>query len=477
MITLPSKRDQDAVNDLVAEASLTGRGYEAGLGFFIGGQNVTPRLKEAEWGQTETPITLTATISGYLRRHMQTENTLLAVELAGAFIPQVNGVKTVSRPGEDAFTTELISSSPGALLNSEDAITLDRYTEYPNHRPHQVVWDIARRLPYDQNLIDIQELPGVSVNFSGTGTEPGFLAEERTGDVLSRLSGIQSIGYSYRDTAFRGLVAEIPQPLGRIGGSASGSASTRNLGDMGMKTYHARRLPDWNQSRPATPEALYRDVRVYCTSESGYLQWEYFEEVPYVGNVPLPHKGRTLHIAYNDYSADGYANGKLYAESIATELARMTSVGEMLLPCFDPLYERGDRYRVAEDLKDDEGHLEILWSMRTEAYKHGYNTQLGQGTNSATSGVLGTLLTYSATILEENVVRPPALIVPGTSPGIFPSYPQTNTDTYGTYGIDGDDVYFMDDVDWIAVNAEEIIVYENETVAIDPANGDLVVSQ
>lgn len=470
MITLPRLRDQQAVESAVAEASATGVRYQARIGFLVGDEDLTPNLKEAEWEQVEIPITVDATLAGYVPQRLQTASTKLLVEINGALVPQLHGEKTAVRPGEDAFTTDMLSSSPGALLNSDDAITLDEYTEYPNIPPHLVCGDVVRRLPYDKTLIEIAEIPGVRVNFSGTGTEPGFLAEEKTGDVLSRLGALQNVGYDYRDTAYKGFVASIPTPIGRLDGADSSLHPSR-----APKSYHARRLPDWNSNRPATPELLYRDVRVFCTDALGRLDWEIFEEVPYVGDIPIPQKGRTMHVPFNDYTPNGYQNGRRHAARLALDLARMVSFGEMLLPCFDPLYERGDRYRVAEDVKDlTGGHTEILWAMRTEAYKHGYNAQLGQGGGSEDSGILGTQITYSATILEQQKVRPPALIVPGRSPGITADYPRP------LHGLAGENLYFAQGLEWVTaqpseLDPEELIIYANEDATIDPATGDLVV--
>ena len=462
MITLPSERDQKKVEAAISAQAQTGRRYRAGLNFTLGDENFTTDIKEAEWGQSETPITLVATLKGPIPRPLQTAKTRLLVEIDGVVIPQLHGEKTTTRPGSDQWTVDVLSSSPGALLGAADAVTMNAYQEYPEWPPDKIVWDIARRLPYDLNRVDVAVIHDVLVNFAATGTDPGFLPEEKTGDVLAKLESHQSVGYRFRDTAYKGLVAELPEPLGR---SAYDQIPSR--------TYHARRLPDWSTARPSPPENLWHTVRVYCTDEKGRLDYEVFEEIPYTGEFEAPHEGRILHIPFNDYSPAGEANGRAHAARIALLEARRTCMGQMLLPGFDPLYELGDRYRVAEDVKDRWGHTEILWAMTAEQYRHGFNAQLGQTSGGGGAGILNTMLSYSATVLEENKVKPPYLIVPGVSPGHLDKYPEPD------YGVDGDDIFFSQGIEWVTIDpvTEDLIIHQDEASSIDPATEDIVISQ
>lgn len=459
-ITLPSARDQAIVEEAIQQAGeADGTPYEARLGFYVDGEDYTSYFDAAEWGQQETPITLDCEIHGFMPINHQTAKTQLYAEIEGVLIPQLYGEKTAARPAETAYRTNLISSSAGALLNADDAIKMGAYTEYVYRRPDHVVFDVARRLPYDPSQIDVAPIPGVYVDFSARGIQPGFLSEDKTGDVLSKLSQYDGVGYDYADTAYKGFRAFLPEALDN---------SRQN-----ERSYTATTLPDWISARPSTPEVIYSHVRVFSTTRDGILAWEVIEEVPWdEQTMTKPHANRTLDIPFNDATETGYLNGRRHCVRTAIELARTAAVGEMLLPTYDPLYERGDRFRVHEEIRFQRhatrGHTEILWGMTTDAYKHGYGADLGANSAGTGSGLLATMVAYRAAILAHDDINPPAMIVPNRSLNVVPF-------RLPTWRLQGDELVFEQEIDWVALDAAEpdaIVFYDEGAVSIDPAAPD-----
>ena len=393
MIFVGSARDQQKVVEAISDPE----GYEAHLGLLIEGSQGfesidLSRFPAGEWGQEEIPITLDATILD-LPARFQGGRVRLFSEIEGVVVPQVPGEKTMLMEAGDAYSTDLISSSPGAYLNADDAIKFGEFQQYPGDSPEAVVWDIARRVPYDGSMVDIEPIPGIYLQYTGvSGDSPGFKAQDKTGDGFARVK--KDVGYDYRDTVHRGLVAEIPKPLGRLSG--------------GERTYPARRMPDWQQNRPKpTHQTRYRDVRVYAEDGDGNLLYEAIEEVPYrEGSYSrLPYEGQTLDIDIKDTSAEGYDNAKRRAVREALDLARTPYAGETMLPTYDPLTERSDRFRVAETRRDGAELWDLLWVLRIEGYRHLYG-------GSGEVATIGTRARYSAAILEEEKIDVPALIVP-----------------------------------------------------------------
>lgn len=245
----------------------------------------------------------------------------------------------------------------------------------------------------------------------------------------------------------------MPTPLGR--GEDPGPA----------RTYSPRDLPDWLVNRPTPPLARYSHVRVYrLDPRSGELLWEVVEPVPYPDNVRPPHAGRTKDVPFDDDSDEGPTNGGKRAKKEALELARMISVGEILLPVFDPLIEIHDHFRVPESHRDSKGSWELLWAMRVESYKHVY----GGAETSEGSGILDTVVGYSATLLEEDRIDAPALIVPGRT------RPKVAT-TADPYGVQGDDLYFTDLTPGLSAQGDDLIFNDNAPAFVE--GDDLVVTR
>ncbi len=408
--TLANETERDRLVQHLVDASQGRTQLQAGLSLTVPdeGLDLTDRFEKGEWGQTEIPITLDATVRGYLPRRLAGAPVHLKATVANVELTQLVAQKSALGPSDDAYSTKLLASSAGSLLLSEDAIKLGTFTEYKGLRPSRIAWDVVRRAPYSRDRVRIAEVPGVALDYKGSGESPGFLAHEPIGAPLARMGADQSVDYRYRDTADNGFVAWIRPPLSRgDGGEPEGT----------WRYYRSTDFPDWDKQRPQPPIARYSAVRVYHLGEDGRLLWEQVADVPYPYGHRIPHRGRTLDIPYEDPYERGPKNGLQTAKRIASDLSRTDGQGpNLMLPVYDPLLEIDDPIWVTDAHPTDDGTYEVLWKLRVESYKHFYGTSPSGAAGAAS---LATDVSYTATVLSEELIRVPSFIgLLRHSPGI-----------------------------------------------------------
>lgn len=408
MITLPDPQHEKRVVDAIRAAN-EGDELTVRLGLLLdagggrGYEDLSELWEKGEWGQTELPITLDATIAGYLPNRMLDAHTRLIAEVEGVPIEQMAGRKTALDTPQDEYSTELLSSSAGSLATGPDAIKLRSFTEYPGWGPEQVVIDAASKLPYNQNRVTAQEIPGVHVNFVGSGEFPGFVAGEAVGAVFSRLGESQSIGYEFRDTNYGGMRAFVPRPLG---------STTPDSPRGRHRTYASTQLPGWDLERPTPPKERYSEVRVFLNDRWGKLLFEEYAEIPYPPWLRRPHKNRFLNIAWEDTTDDGREGARQRATTEAARQGRLLLQGqELTLPAFDPLLESSDPLWITDVFRNYDGLYDASWRFEVKAYKHDFGNGASRASGSQ-RGSLNTVCAYEATLLSMEKVRAPDLIVP-----------------------------------------------------------------
>lgn len=366
------------------------------------------RFLEGDWGQGDIAIGLEGQLDRCLPRRLISSDATsveMYVVVNGISIPQMMGCRTSMKINEDKMSTDIGSASGGALLPE---VKLRQFTEYVGP-PESIVRDCLYRVAdvggYDKSQIDVDEIGTPILSFVG---EEGFRSEESAFDPLSRV--FEQIPYISRDTASGGNKTTISQEFGR-------------LEDV-SRTFHASDLRNWAPPERADP--LYSGVEVYRANEDGSDAYREHAEVFYYGVDEQPRANVVLTIPLNDVTAEGPAN----AATLANERALLLTMGlykgtDLLLPYFYPLIQSLDVFKVLEDWEDDDGKWDRLWLLRADTYKHKRSRgQRQSSTGVAVSrGVQGpgysTSINYTATLLEEDLIKPPALIVPAISAGIL----------------------------------------------------------
>lgn len=421
MMTLPTEREQR----IVEEAIRNPEGMTARLVLLIGGEDYGERMIEGEWGQTEIPISLDATLGGVLPRRLENETVRLSVEMAGIVVPQMAGYLSMAETGEDLISTDLLSASAGALFSGENAITFGEDLDFPGNSPEFIVREAAYRMPYEKGQVRIDPLGLPTLAFEG---DTGFRGEEEVGAILSRLDELKL--YLFRDTAEGGFAATAVSPLSRREPA---------------RTYLAQDMPNWRP--PPRVELYYSDVAVF-SPERRFEPVRATIEYRHLGRQPFG--DQTKWIPLEDPTEEGADSAAQKAFDEAERLSNLTHRSEAMLPAFDPLIEKGDPFRVEETFRDDDGTWDRAWACEFEALKHPFGESLD------------TMANYAGTIVEEEKIRIPALIVPALSAGMLRAI----------YGRDGDDLYFSASLPWIRVEGDDLI-FSGDMVSVD--GDDLVI--
>jgi hypothetical protein len=403
MITLPNPADQQAVLDAISSRE----GYSARLGLLIGGEDFSTtaagmsRLLYAEWGQSDIPITLDATLGGNLPFRYDGADVELYVQVEGRLIPQLFSKKMAFVATQGGWnTTEFLASTAGSLLNGDDAIKLGGTTptDYPGMPPENIAWDILSRMPYSSGLVRVQPLGSPTITYAKQGPNPGFKPNEPLGAVLDRLA--KDANYKFRDTALNGHVAARPLVLG---------ADTKYVREL-----DARDFPKY--ATPAQVLPRYFDVVVYTELKDGtYAYKPVVAEVPYTADrlARRPYPGQTLYISLEDVSDDAADNAEQLAYDTALLYGRgFFDVPAVDLPGFEPLIETEDPYLINEPRLSDDGWHHIRWGWKITSYKGDY-------AKSTSGGLLTTNVTASAVLLSDEIIESPSLLLPLLSGGVY----------------------------------------------------------
>lgn len=467
MITLRFASQQTKVMQAIAARE----GLFPKLILLLDGVDLSGRLAFQEsgtWGQSEIPITLDFSIAGILGRRFQDAKCELFVEIDGVVIPQMTGWVTTPSPGGSGGSgesgggtasmispsqrvgTELISASAGSLL---PRTTLDAFTEYRGNTPEFIARDAVYRVGvYDRGQIRIDPLETPILEFVA---DTGFTAQETCSDVLSRLvdtntsattgaiTAIQKVPYLFRDTALNGFRAQIDKGLG-----------SRDW----IHSYQANEIPDWIPPQRKTERysqvIVFRENPEATTTTPGEDRYAIFEsaEINYTRPIRPPFAHTTLYIPFEDTSADGPRLARNLAYSQATIHGRGIYQVNVSLPSFDPLIERGDVHRVDEVHRDDDGLWERAWLMAVDGFTHNFSAES-----------LGTEVSASAVIIEEEQIRAPAFINPSALDfAKRPTHEESAEEIifYDLPGVseEGDEVVFSEDMREVYEDGDELVV-------------------
>lgn len=414
--TLPTEREQRVVEAAVRDPEQT----TARLILLIGGEDYSERMDEGEWGQSEIPISLDATLGGVLPARLENEEVRLSVEIGGIVVPQMVGYLSMTEVGEDLVSTDLLSASAGALYGGENAIRIQEELSFPGNSPEYIAREAAYRMPYDKGAIRIDPLGFPTLAFEN---DEGFRGEEEVGAILSRLDELKL--YLFRDTADGGFEAR---------------AITRVSRRDPVRTYLAEDMPNWRP--PPRAELYYADVAVF-SPEGRFEPVRARVEYRHLGRPPFAQQ--TKWIPLPDPTEEGSDSAAQIAFDEAERLSNLTHRSGATLPAFDPLVGKGDPFRVEETFRDDDGTFDRAWACEIKSLRHPFGESLDTEAN------------YAGTIVEEERIRVPTLIVPALSAGMLRVI----------YGRDGDEVYFAASLSWVRREEDELVFLEGEIVMLD----------
>ena len=376
-LELASARDQAIVEDAVKNPD----GVSWRVVLLIEGADYSERVEEIEWGQADIAISMVATLAGVLPRRLEGATVRLYAEVEDVLVPGMVGVKTLPEVGEDNASTELLSASAGAELATTK---LGEPVSYPGRSPEFVVRDALRRIKsYERGAIRVDPLGTPIFNLVG---QTSFRPEEFCLDVLSRVNHVAEL-YLFRDTPPGGHAATASLGLGRA--------------EEVSRTYDWRDLAGWR--RPTRKTEQYAAVEVFRELPNGEDDYRRRADVPYRGLDRPPDPDHVLMIPSTDDTPGASDRALRRARDDAEKLARGLYGGEVGLPAFDPLVQKGDLLRVDSEDRDDDGLWDRAYLLRVKTYKHPRKRSLE------------TIVGYSATILEEDLIKPPAFVMPGLS--------------------------------------------------------------
>lgn len=437
----------------------------------VGGEDCSERLFDGDWGQSDIAISLRGSISGILPRRLEGAAITLSVLVNGIPVPQLRGNFSAMSTNTDLSSTAIQAASSGALL---PRVKLGEIVSYEGVPPEYIIQDALLRCSaptggYDAANFEIEAVGSPLLDFTGSKS---FKPQESPKDILSHMAQDQQFSYIFSDTANNGHRATVDR----------GTGSTNSIDYQ----YNAQDFPSWQP--PVRKTEQYSHVVVY--KEGADNTWEYSarSDVEYRGVDTPPFANTPLLIPLSASTGFGTDVAQQLAYSQAEGLSRGQYTGTVTLPFFNPLLQSLDTARVDDTVRDDDGMWNRAWLLRVDQFNHIYSANSSSASSSsATQGVsvfgaaarigssttyltLASSVNYTATLLEEEFIRPPTLLLGGVSAGVLESI----RDFYGI--VDEDYMYFdVSPLTWYTVVGDELVFDSSGPVAID--GDEIVVSK
>lgn len=436
MITLGSEREQNAVLDALDNPG----GFSARTILFIGddGENYGKRFSDGNWGQSDIAIGLECTLGGRLPRRLEGAETKLYTQVNGVLIPQMIGRSRSQQVGQS--TTNFSAASWGAFLGE---VKLRARVEYEGVPPEEIILDCLYRVAdaggYDKGMIEVDAAGTPILSFVG---QEGFKPEETAADPLSRVLEDEQLPYVCRDTASGGNRTKLVSGL---------------EGDV-SRTFKASEMPNWLPPERADPQ--YSEVEVYREIQDGTDAYRVTANIIYFGIDDQPLANVVLCIPLNDETADGPANAQGRANEKAASLSMGLYKGTGLrLPHYYPLIECLDIFRILEMWRDDDGTWDREWLLQVDAYRHRRarsqqnSTRSQQDSTTSESPGYSTQVAHTATILREELLATPTLIVPRASSGVLQTLGRVVWSEASGFWFDSDQAANPEGQQWVGLDS------------------------
>lgn len=400
-LTLPDSRQQEIVEE-AAKASFD-EVLDARPILLVGGNEMTQYLDNCQWvqGQDEYPITLDALFGVVLPRRYDGETVEFYVEVEGVVVPQMLAPRTLSGidVGEDLMSTLLLAGTGGVHLERH---TLNERVEYRGSTPSLVIMDaIKRGNIHDLSQVEIEPVDHPEINWVyRTSGDQSFGLSETLADILSRVDALgnedefdQQIPLLLRDTARNGFTSRVKRGLTPHGVT---------------RVYNWRDLGGWKP--PERKNELHSHVGVYRLLENGDEAYKIIVPVEYRGRGVEPRAGTIKWIPFADDTSAGPDRAQQRAYDGAERLARGEFEGQVELPAFDAILEKGDSFQVLEEFRDEEASWDRAWLFEITSTANAFDKSLG---------VLPAVVDYEGVLLHEDEIKVPAYIgIPPSTGGI-----------------------------------------------------------
>lgn len=391
-LQLPTQREQD-----IAEAAIGDRDVDVShFVLAIDGEDVAADILEGEWGQDDSGATsLDFTLGVVLPRRLEEAPVEYWIDINGVRVPLLLGPLSAFEVGEDRVTTDPFwAATPAALL---PRWTLDEVVEYEGLPPEQIALDALLRIPYPRGGVRVAAL-GEPILYFTKALGNNFKQDQHVNDIIEALK--EQTTYVFRDNA-RG--EHIANPGVEIG---SGGTPSR--------IYNSSDMSGWKT--PGRVEHRYNRVVVFRTNPDGTDAYRQAAPIPYRGQRPA-FKHHTFYVSLDETGSEAAQRARQLAYDLSTKFSRGVYGGETPLPEWDPFVERQDLFGVNEQHHDLDGSWDRFWLCWVETFKH-TRARVG-GSESASENALQTVVRYQGTLLEEDLIVVPTLMLSTVRDGVI----------------------------------------------------------
>lgn len=392
-LTLPNAQE-----DARARAAVAARDVDlSDFVLALDGEDVAPEVMEGEWGQDDSgAISLDFTLGSVLPRRLEEAPVDYHMTVDGVYVPLLIGPVSAFEVGESRTTTDpLWAATPAGLWART---TLDEPVEFNGWPAEQILREAYSRVPYPRGSVQVAPL-GEDVLYFTRARGNHFHPQQYVSDIVDAVVGQTT--YHPRDTAWGGHVSN---PAVQIG-----------AGGVPERVFDAADLPKWRP--PSRTSLRYSRVVVQRELADGKFAFREAAPIKYPGQRP-PLGNQTFYLTLEDDAEGSEERASQLAYDYARRFSRGVYGGETVWPYFDPFVEGQDVFGVNEDHQDMDGTWARFWVCWVKTYRH-VRAQVGEGSSEVGfENPLRTLVVYEATLLEEELIKVPALVLPGVTGGV-----------------------------------------------------------
>lgn len=387
----------------------------------VGGEDFSGSLKDGIIRHDGISISLESTLVGPFPRKLEGADAKLAIVIEDVEVPLLTGFYSLPQSQDDQKTTSFSAVSAGAMASR---FPLDETVIYPGVSPTFMARDALRRLPYAAGGVRVKQVDSPLQYFAIGAPDGPFTPDQKVSDILSKVT--EQAFFIFRDDAFGGHEAFVSQGLAQLPETVA--------------EYAAEDLIFWKSPTLALDQ--YSQVVVFQLNADGSDAFDPARaDVVYIGHDSPPPAGAKYRVPLADTSTDAPARAQQKAYDQAKAFARGLYTNQPIL-IFHPLYQRTDSFTVNEKKDEESGGIwERLWMHYIDTLEHDWDRGFA------------TKPTCTVTLLEEQLVKSPVLILSLASTGVMPTF--TGPDLSDAVGSDATGFWYEEILtgDWIGLDS------------------------